>query len=155
MEKIRRKNLIFDIEDIRRRLPHRFPFLMLDKIVEQKPGYCKGIKNITINEWQFMGHFPKQAIMPGMLIAEAIAQTGAFVGPPPEEISKEEKESLPKESFLISMDVKFLQPVTVGDQMAIEVKFIKKIGKMNMFYGEVKVENMLVTKAKFTTMDIE
>lgn len=155
MKKIIRKNLIFDIEDIKERLPHRFPFLMVDKIIEQAPGYCKGIKNVTINEWQFLGHFPQQAIMPGMLIAEAIAQTSAFVGFPPEESLQEPEGLSPRKAILVSMNIKFLQPAVVGDQMIIEVKLLKKLGRMNMFQGEAKVEDIVVSKAEFMTMDIE
>jgi len=156
MEKIRRKNLVFDIEKIKQRLPHRFPFLMIDRILEQKPGYCKGLKNVTINEWQFVGHFPNQPIMPGMLIAECIAQTAAFVGGESDENSTE-VQTCPQDKvmFLLSMNIKFLHPVIVGDQLIVEVKLIKKMGKMNMFYGEAKVDDVLVAKADFTTMELD
>jgi 3-hydroxyacyl-[acyl-carrier-protein] dehydratase len=157
MEKIKRKNLVFDIEKIKQRLPHRFPFLMIDRILDQKPGYCKGLKNVTINEWQFVGHFPNQSIMPGMLIAECIAQTAAFVGSESneKEIEVQNCSQNNKTMFLLNMNIKFLQPVIVGDQIVIEVKLVKKLGKMNMFYGEAKVDDMLVAKAEFTTMELD
>jgi 3-hydroxyacyl-[acyl-carrier-protein] dehydratase len=157
MEKIKRKNLVFDIEKIKQRLPHRFPFLMIDRILDQKPVYCKGLKNVTINEWQFVGHFPNQSIMPGMLIAECIAQTAAFVGSESneKEIEVQNCSQNNKTMFLLNMNIKFLQPVIVGDQIVIEVKLVKKLGKMNMFYGEAKVDDMLVAKAEFTTMELD
>ncbi|MEM4523139.1 MAG: 3-hydroxyacyl-ACP dehydratase FabZ [Nitrososphaeria archaeon] len=156
MEKIKRKNSVFDIEQIRERLPHRYPFLMVDRIIERKPGYCKGIKNVTINECYFLGHFPQQAIMPGMLIAECMAQTAAFVELPLGEVSQLDSEKgIPKKAFLVTMNVKFMQPVIPGDQLVIEVSFIKKIGKMTMFQAKVTVDGMLVANGEFATVDIE
>lgn len=151
---IKRKNLVFSIEEIKKRLPHRYPFLMVDRIIEQKPGYCKGIKNVTINECFFVGHFPQQAIMPGTMIAECIAQTAAFVGPPPNEnISETHNE--PKKAFLVSMNIKFQHPVIPGDQLVIEVRVIKRMAQMTMFQGTAKVEDIVVATAEFVTVNIE
>ena len=70
----------YDIEAIKRRLPHRYPFLMVDRIEESGPGYAIGVKNVTANEPCFQGHFPQRSVLPGALIAEALMQTSAFVG---------------------------------------------------------------------------
>jgi 3-hydroxymyristoyl/3-hydroxydecanoyl-(acyl carrier protein) dehydratase len=95
--------------------------------------------------------------MPGMLIAECIAQTAAFVGSESneKEIEVQNCSQNNKTMFLLNMNIKFLQPVIVGDQIVIEVKLVKKLGKMNMFYGEAKVDEMLVAKAEFTTMELD
>ena len=74
----------YDVEAVRRRLPHRYPFLLVDGIEESGPGYAIGIKNVTANESFFQGHFPGRSIMPGVLIAEALLQAAAFVGGPHE-----------------------------------------------------------------------
>ena len=70
----------YDVEAVKRRLPHRYPFLMVDRIEESGPGYAIGVKNVTVNEPCFQGHFPQRSILPGALIAEALMQTAAFVG---------------------------------------------------------------------------
>ena len=72
----------YDVEAVKRRLPHRYPFLMVDRIEESGPGYAIGVKNVTVNEPCFQGHFPQRSILPGALIAEALMQTAAFVGRP-------------------------------------------------------------------------
>ena len=72
----------YDIEAVKRRLPHRYPFLMVDRIEESGPGYAIGVKNVTVNEPCFQGHFPQRSILPGTLIAEALMQTSVFVGRP-------------------------------------------------------------------------
>ena len=68
---------LMDVNDIRRALPHRYPFLLVDKIIERSDSYIVGVKNVTANEPFFQGHFPEEPVMPGVLILEALAQTGA------------------------------------------------------------------------------
>jgi len=150
MEKIKRKNMVFGIEEIKKRIPHRYPFLMVDRIIESAPGRCTGIKNVTINECFFTGHFPQQAIMPGNLITESMAQVAAFVGPPPEEGI----EPTIKKAYLVAVNMKFHKPVIPGDQLIISVKVVKRLGKLTMFEGEAKVNGEIVANGAFTVVDI-
>ena len=149
---IQRKNMVHDIEDIRARLPHRYPFLLIDRIVEQRPNECVGVKNITINEPCFTGHFPDQAIMPGMLLAEAMAQTAAFVGDP--EQSMPDAEDGEKRGFLTSMNLKVFHPVIPGDQVVIRTKLMKTFGKITKFTAIASVDNDVVASAEFTVASI-
>lgn len=149
---IKRKGVVFDIEDIKERLPHRYPFLMIDRIIKQSPGECIGVKNITFNEPCFMGHFPGQSIMPGTLIAEAMAQTAAFVGPPPD--VKDLEEGM-KKWFLTSINVKICQPVIPGDQMVIRVKVIKRMGGLIKFRADATVDGDMVASGEFTVAEVE
>lgn len=155
MEKIKRNNMVFNIEEIKERLPHRYPFLMVDRIIESKPGECTGVKNVTINECFFTGHFPAQSIMPGTLIIECIAQTAAFVGPPPKESGENSMDTQNKrKGYLLSVNIKFQQPVIPGDQLIIKTKVIKVFGKMTKFYGEAKVDGQIVASGEFNVVDV-
>lgn len=150
--RIKRKKMVFDIEDIKARLPHRYPFLIVDRIIEQSPGECVGVKNITFNEPCFTGHFPGQSIMPGTLIAEAMAQTAAFVGLPPE--LKVADEGMRK-GFLTSINVKIHQPVIPGDQLVIKVKVVKRLGGITKFRAEASVDGDMVAAGEFTVAEVE
>jgi len=130
---------VFDINKILECLPHRFPFLMVDRIVELEEGKrIVGIKNVTINEPFFQGHFPQRPIMPGVLIIEAMAQVGAVVvlGTP---------ENRGKLAYLMGVDkAKFRKPVEPGDQLRIEIEILsarKSAGKVaaKAFVGETLV----------------
>jgi len=105
----------FDIRKIQRVLPHRYPFLMVDRVIEMEPGkHAVGIKNVTVNEEFFTGHYPGQPIMPGALIIEAMAQLGGL-------LLSQELEHTGKVAVLLSLDkVKFRRPVTPGDQLVLE-----------------------------------
>jgi UDP-3-O-[3-hydroxymyristoyl] N-acetylglucosamine deacetylase/3-hydroxyacyl-[acyl-carrier-protein] dehydratase len=108
---------IFDIREIQRILPHRFPFLMVDRVIELEPGKrAVGLKNITVNEEFFTGHYPGQPIMPGVLIIEAMAQLGGI-------LLSRELEHTGKVAVLLSLDkVKFRRPVSPGDQLLLEAQ---------------------------------
>ena len=128
MKPIKRKNTVLDIEAIKAKLPHRYPFLMIDRVLKQTPGECVTLKNVTFNEPCFQGHFPEQSIMPGALITEAMAQATAFVGP-------EEGSTDPavKKGFVTMTQIKIKRPVIPGDQLVISVKQIKKIKELMKF----------------------
>lgn len=115
------------IKEIKEVLPHRYPFLLVDKMVELSGKKAVGIKNVTINEPFFVGHYPNYPVMPGVLIAEAVAQVGAIM------IMYPQKE-LGLVPYLASIDrLKFRKPVYPGDQLRIEVELISvklKMGKM-------------------------
>lgn len=141
------------IEEIKTRLPHRYPFLMIDRIVEVGKGYCVAIKNITYNECIFLGHFPKQSIMPGTLIAESMAQAAAFVGKDEEQdLTDKEATKTPEKGFLVAMNVKFQQPVIPGDQLIIKVRHIKTFGELMTFSGEAFVDKELMAKGQFSVL---
>lgn len=131
------------IEDIKEKLPHRYPFLMVDRVLESGDQHSKALKNITMNEPQFMGHFPEQSVMPGHLITEGLAQAAAFVG------------TAPKKAFLVKMNAKFREPVIVGDTILFEVNLVKEMGELTRFTGTAKVEDTVVVDADFATADID
>ncbi len=126
----------YDIEAIKRRLPHRYPFLMVDRIEESGPGYAIGVKNVTANEPCFQGHFPGRAVMPGTLIAEALMQTSAFVGRSAEPdggrgaIADVNGSRTDQQLFCIGMNLKFRKPVVPGDRLRMDVRFVRMLGDM-------------------------
>ncbi len=110
-------SLPLDVRDIQRMIPHRFPMLLIDRVVELEPGRrAVGVKNVTVNEWFFVGHFPDNPIMPGVLIIEALAQTGAVAA-----LSADEFRG--KLGLFAGIDgVRFRRQVTPGDQLRLEVE---------------------------------
>ena len=126
----------YDIEAIKRRLPHRYPLLMVDHIEESGPRHAVGIKNVTANEPCFQGHFPERSIMPGSLIAEALMQTSAFMGRP-DGPQREDGATVQaaeggadRRFFCAGMNLKFRKPVVPGDRLRLDVRFIRTLGDM-------------------------
>ena len=126
----------YDIEAIKRRLPHRYPLLMVDHIEESGPRHAVGIKNVTANEPCFQGHFPERSIMPGSLIAEALMQTSAFMGRPdgPRRedgaTARAAEDRTDRRFFCAGMNLKFRKPVVPGDRLRLDVRFIRTLGDM-------------------------
>jgi len=114
-----------DFEQVRKILAHRFPFLMIDKVAYLERGKrILAIKNITGNEIHFLGHFPAQAIMPGVLIIEAMAQAAVIL----DTMSRDNiEEECAATKFLTSANVRFLRPVLPGDQLQLEVEIAKQV----------------------------
>jgi beta-hydroxyacyl-ACP dehydratase FabZ len=135
-------------QDIVKILPHRYPFLLVDRITELEPGKrVVGIKNVTVNEPFFQGHFPGNPIMPGVLIIEAMAQVGGVLAclSMPDSMEKEGKQTL----FFMSMDkVKFRKPVVPGDQVVFELKPLRKGSRVWKMAGKAFVEDDLVAEAE-------
>ncbi|MCZ6720963.1 MAG: 3-hydroxyacyl-ACP dehydratase FabZ [Alphaproteobacteria bacterium] len=138
-----------DISQIMRLIPHRYPFLMIDRIVDLIPGESAvGEKNVTINEPHFQGHFPDKPVMPGVLIIEAMAQTAAALvvytlGPSAEG----------KIVYFMSIEhARFRQPVEPGDCLRVEVKKIHKRANVWKFKGEAKVDGAIVAEATYSAM---
>ena len=137
-------------EDIMRILPHRYPFLLVDRITELEPGKrVVGIKNVSINEPFFQGHFPGNPIMPGVLIVEAMAQVGGVLArlsiPGATENEKEDA------VLFMSMDkVKFRKPVIPGDQLILELKPLRTGSRVWKMAGKAFVEDNLVAEAELT-----
>lgn len=136
------------VEEISRLIPHRYPFLMIDRIIEEAPGRCVALKNVTINECFFNGHFPGRPIMPGALLMEAMAQAGNFI----DSSGGEAQEAAVTEAFLLSSQVKFHRPVVPGDQLIITCRFIAKAKDTVRFKSEAHVEGELVASATFLVM---
>ena len=135
-----------DVEEIRSLIPHRYPMLLVDKVADYEPGkWLHGIKNVTINEPVFNGHFPGFAIFPGVMIVEALAQAAGVLG------FKTEPDRVGKEIFLLaSVDkVRFKKPVVPGDTMHLHVEFIKERRGMWKYSGEAKVDGKVVCSAEF------
>jgi len=135
----------YDIQKIMNLLPHRYPFIMIDRILELVPGEkVIALKNVTINEPFFQGHFPGNPIMPGVLIIEAMGQAGALLAA--ESLPGEQQDSL---IYFMSMDkVKFRQPVVPGDQLIFEMKFLKKRAKVFKMSGVALVDGKRVVEAE-------
>ncbi|HWR44331.1 MAG TPA: 3-hydroxyacyl-ACP dehydratase FabZ [Sporomusa sp.] len=130
--------------EIQEIIPHRYPMLLVDRIVELEPmKRAVGIKNVTINEHFFMGHFPEKPVMPGVLILEAMAQVGGVAMLYPEEYRG-------KLAFFASMDrVKFRRPVTPGDQLYMVAEIIKLRGLAGKLWAEAFVDGQVVAEAEF------
>ncbi len=140
------------ITEIMNLIPHRYPMLLVDRIENIVIGQsCKGIKNVSINEEFFQGHFPKEPIMPGVLIVEAMAQTaGALVCH-----SLGELQSDFSVYFMSMNDVKFRKPVLPGDVLEMYVEKVQNRNKVWKFSGKAKVNNVLHAEAQFTAMVVD
>lgn len=132
------------LNEIKELIPHRYPMLLVDKVVDYEPyKSLHAIKNVTINEPVFTGHFPDAAIFPGVLILEALAQATGILGFKSSE-GREENEMY----LFASIDkARFKQPVIPGDTMHLHVEFIKERRGMWKFYGEAKVDGKVVCSA--------
>ena len=130
------------ISEILNFLPHRFPFLLVDRILEQEENKIVGVKNVTINEPFFQGHFPRRPVMPGVLIIEAMAQTGGVLM-----FSKEENKG--KIPLFAGIDkARFKKPVYPGDQLIIKVEIIKMVMGVGKAKAEAYVDDNLVASAE-------
>ncbi len=143
-----RKEALIDIEEITRILPHRYPFLLVDRILEIDPGKrIVGFKNVTINEPFFQGHFPKHPIMPGVLIIEAMAQVGGILA------FKSTRGSEGQLVFFLGIDkAKFRKPVYPGDQLRIEVEVVQERPPFWRLQGMSYVDGKLVAEAELKAM---
>lgn len=147
------ENKIYHIEEIMTMLPHRYPFLLLDRLeVEVAGEKGVGIKNVTMNEEFFQGHFPNNPVMPGVLQIEAMAQAaGALV------IAGANREDGKQPGvYFMSIDgVKFRKPVKPGDQLRMHVEKIGGRRNVFVFKGETKVDGQVVSEAEFKAMIVE
>jgi beta-hydroxyacyl-ACP dehydratase FabZ len=135
----------FDIQEIMKLLPHRYPFIMIDRILELTPGEkVVALKNVTINEPFFQGHFPGNPIMPGVLIVEAMGQAGAILAA--KSLTREPHASL---IYFMGMDkVKFRKPVTPGDQLIFKMQFLKQRRNVFKMSGTAYVDEKVVAEAE-------
>ena len=137
----------YNIQDIIKILPHRYPFILIDRIDEVKPGeFVNAIKNVTINEPYFQGHFPGQPVMPGVLSLESIAQTTAFL------MLHELDDPLKKNMFISGVDgVRFRRLIVPGDQLEINIQLKLKKLTLYKFEGTIKIDNQLAVQAIITS----
>ena len=147
------ENKIYNIEDIMNFLPHRYPFLLVDRLEVEVPGEKGvGIKNVTMNEEFFQGHFPGNPVMPGVLQIEAMAQTaGALVVASSGENENTEGKKI--SVLFMSIDgVKFRKPVKPGDQLRMHVEKVQARRNVFVFKGKSMVDDKVVSEAEFTAM---
>lgn len=137
----------YNIQDIIKILPHRYPFILIDRIDEVKPGeFVNAIKNVTINEPYFQGHFPGQPVMPGVLSLESIAQTTAFL------MLYELDDPLKKNMFISGVDgVRFRRLIVPGDQLHINIRLKSKKLTLYKFEGTIKIDGKLAVQAIITS----
>ena len=147
------ENKIYNIDEIMKMLPHRYPFLLVDRLEVEVPGEKGiGLKNLTMNELFFQGHFPGNPIMPGVLQVEAMAQTAGCVVMSGAEDWENKKCSV---LFMAVDNVKFRKPVRPGDQLKMHVEKVKMHRNIFVFHGVSKVDDQVVSEADLTAMIIE
>jgi 3-hydroxyacyl-[acyl-carrier-protein] dehydratase len=138
-----------DILQIMRYLPHRYPFLLIDRIIDIRgDASCVGVKNVTINEPQFQGHFPERPIMPGVLLIEAMAQTAGVIA-----MRAQGEVERPRLVYFVTIEnAKFRKPVTPGDR--VEFHMTKTAQKRNIWWysGRAIVDGALVCEAQISAM---
>jgi 3-hydroxyacyl-[acyl-carrier-protein] dehydratase len=140
---------VVDVKQLLQLIPHRYPFILIDRMVDVRYGHsATGIKNVTLNEPFFQGHFPGHPVMPGVLIIESMAQTAAALvisGMGPDAGS-------PIVYFMSIEEAKFRKPVTPGDQLRLELVKDRKRGNVWRFNGTARVDGTVVAQASITAM---
>lgn len=138
-----------DVMRIMQMIPHRYPFLMIDRVVDLVPDHSAvGIKNVSINESYFQGHFPRQPVMPGVLVIECMAQTAAVLV-----VETLDGAAAGKLVYFMAIeDCRFRKPVVPGDRLHIHVTKTRRRGNVWKFSGEARVDGTLMAEARFTAM---
>ena len=138
------------IEEIMANLPHRYPFLLVDRILERSPDRVVGLKNVTINEPFFQGHFPGRPIMPGVLILEAMAQVGGCM------LLGDVEERAEKLIYFMGIDrARFRKPIIPGDQVLFELKVLHRRATTCKLWGEARVDGQLCAEAELTSIMVD
>jgi len=137
-----------DLQGIMDLLPHRYPILLVDRILDFEPkAWIRGLKNISFSEAVFQGHFPSRPVFPGVYIVEAMAQTGGCL------LMREFEDRAKKVIYFMGIDaVKFRKPVVPGDQLVMEVKVLQFKGRICKMRGEAFVDGQKVAEAEFMSM---
>ncbi len=144
--------LTIDIQRIMGMIPHRYPLLLIDRLIDVVPGESAvGLKNVSANEPHFQGHFPDHPVMPGVLIVEAMAQTAAVIV-----VAFLGKEAEGKLVYFMSIDnARFRKPVVPGDQLRLYCRKERQRGNVWKFSGEAKVGDAVVAEAVYTAMIVD
>jgi len=143
---------VIDIERIMKMIPHRYPFLLVDRVIDVKVGESAiGIKNVTANDNFFQGHFPQRPVMPGVLIIEAMAQTAAVLV-----VATLGPDSEGKLVYFMSVDsARFRKPVVPGDRLELHVTKERSRGNVWKFRAEARVDGTLVAEATYAAMILD
>lgn len=146
---------MIDVTEIQKILPHRFPFLLVDRVTEMTlNGSLIGYKNVTIGEQIFEGHFPNHPIYPGVMILEGMAQAGGILAFRSMELSEEDARA--KVVYFMSIDkAKFRHPVVPGDRLEYRMQVIKHKGSIWLLEGKAYVEDKLVSEAELKAMIVD
>lgn len=146
---------LLDIHEIKNYLPHRYPFLLVDRVLEAEPEKrIVAMKNVTYNEPFFAGHFPKRPVMPGVLIVEALAQSAALMA----SYGRDDIDTENRVYYFTGIDkARFKRPVEPGDQLIFEVELVRRIKNMYKCKGTAKVDDQIAATAElmFTFKDID
>ena len=148
--------MLYDVVEIQKILPHRYPFLLVDRITDLKEGeYIEGYKNVSINEQVFQGHFPDHPIYPGVMIIEGMAQAGGVLAfKSMDNATQEEIEN--KVVYFMSIDkAKFRAPVTPGDKLVYKLNVIKNKGAIWQLDAKAYVDNKVVAQAELKAMIVD
>ena len=148
--------MLYNVVDIQNILPHRYPFLLVDRITELTPGeYIEGFKNVSISEPVFQGHFPDHPIYPGVMILEGMAQAGGVLAfKSMDGVSREEIQN--KVVYFMSIDkAKFRVPVTPGDQLVYKISVMKHKGPVWQLEAKAYVDDKVVAQAELKAMIVD
>lgn len=143
---------VLDIRDIMRMIPHRYPFLMVDRVVDLVPDdKATGIKNVSINESYFQGHFPGEPVMPGVLLIESMAQTAAVLV-----VQTLGKDAEGKLVYFMTVDsARFRRPVVPGDTLRVEVTKKQRRGAVWKFSAKAEVDGVVAAEATYAAMILD